>query len=230
MTQAHHPIPPGYLEDAQGRLVPEKMVRPHELQRDALVRDLVGRIEAARAQMAILKRDLLADVAAHIQLIAEAYDVKISGTNGNVSLASYDGRLKIERDIAERIQIGEQIQAAEELIREILDEIADPTAKAIVDRAFRRNRKTGELSPARLVDLISVQVDDERWERAVAAIRDAIQTVGTVTYFRAYRRDEPDQPWQMIPLDFSAIAPAPPATEANWPDAQERHTPVDLAA
>lgn len=208
------PIPPGYLQDAQGRLVPEHMVRPHELQRDALVRDLVGRIEAARDQMAVLKRDLLADVAAHIQLVAEAYDVRITGANGNVSLTSYDGRLKIERDIAERIQIGEQIQAAEELIREILDEIADPTAKAIVDRAFRRNRKTGELSPARLVDLISVKLEDERWERAVAAIRDAIQTVGTVTYFRAYRRDEPDQPWRMIPLDFSAIAPAP-ATVAS---------------
>ncbi len=222
-----HPIPPGYLEDAQGRLVPEKMVRPHELQRDALVRDLVGRIEQARAQMSVLKRDLLADVAAHIQLVAEAYDVRISGTNGNVSLTSYDGRLKIDRDIADRIQIGEQIQAAEELIREILDEIQDPIARAIVDRAFRRNRKTGELSAARLVDLISVKLDDERWERAVAAIRDAIQTVGTVTYFRAYRRDEPNEPWQMIPLDFSAIAPAPPATESASTDGP---TPIDLAA
>lgn len=212
--------PPGYLEDTQGRLVPEKNVRPHELLRDQLVRELVGRIAGARDQMARLKRDLLADIATHIQLVAEAYAVSIDGTNGNVVLASYDGRLKVERVIAERLQIGEQIQAAEALIREILDEIADPTAKAIVDRAFRRNRKTGELSPARLIDLISVQIDDERWARAVAAIRDAMQTVGTVTYFRAYRRDQPDQPWQLIPLDFSAIAPAPAgavAPSANAP-------------
>ena len=212
MSEAHT-IPPGYLEDAQGRLVPEKMVRPHEFQRDALVRDLVGRIDAARAELARLKRDLFADISAHIQLVAEAYDTKISGTSGNVVLTSYDGRLKIERVQGERIEIGEQIQAAEALIREILDEIQDPTARAIVDRAFRRNRKTGELSPARLIDLVSVQVDDERWERAVTAIRDAVQRAGSVTYFRAYRRDQPDQPWRLIPLDFSAIVPAPASVQ-----------------
>lgn len=207
-------IPAGYFEDSQGRLVPESMVRPHELQRDTLVRDLVERIEAARGQMALLKRDLLADVAAHIQIVAEEYDVKCTGRAGNVTLVSYDGRMKIERDVAERTQIGEQVQAAEELIREILDEIENPAAKAIVDRAFRRNRKTGELSTARLIDLVSVEIDDERWERAVRAIRDAIQSVGSVVYFRAYRRAEPDQPWQMIPLDFSAIPPAPPTPPA----------------
>lgn len=202
-------IPDGYLQDAQGRLVPLANIRPHELQRDQLVRDLVGRVLATQAQLAILKRDLLADVAAHIQLVAEGYGVQVSGTTGSLSLTSFDGRLKIERDQADRVQVGEQIQAAEALIREILDEILEPTARAIVDRAFRRNRKTGELSVARLVDLVSVEIDDDRWRRAVQAIRDSLQAVGTVTYFRAYQRQSADEAWEQIPLDFSAIRPAP---------------------
>lgn len=207
-THTNATIPDGYLQDAQGRLVPVANVRPHELQRDQLVRDLVGRVQGAQAALAVLKRDLLSDIAAHIQLVAEEYGAKVSGKAGNLTLVSYDGTLKIERDIAERLQIGEQIAAAEALIRQIVDEIADPTARAIVDRTFRRNRKTGELSPARLIDLVSVEIDDERWRRAVQAIRDSLQTAGSVTYFRAYRRDAPDQPWQQIPLDFSAITPA----------------------
>lgn len=201
-------IPEGYLEDAQGRLVPLANVPPHEVQRDAMVRELVARVEAAQALLAVIKRDLLGDVAAHIQLVAEKYGVTITGRNGSVTLTSYDGRMKIERSVDDRIEVGEQIHAAEELIRQILDEIADPTAKAIVDRAFRRNRKTGELSVSRLIDLVSVEIDDDRWRRAVSAIRDALRTTGTVTYFRAYRRDEPNQPWRQIALDFSTIAPA----------------------
>jgi hypothetical protein len=195
------------MEDSKGRLVPLTNVRPHDLQRDELVRDLVARCEAHRAEAADLKARLLDDIAAHIQLVAEKYDVQITGKAGNVSLVSYDGRLKVERVTAERISVGEQIQAAEHLVRQILDEIEEPTARAIVDRAFRRDRKTGELSASRLIDLIAVDIDDERWRRAVQAIRDALQTSGTATYFRAYRRDDQNAPWQQIAIDFSAVAP-----------------------
>ncbi len=200
-------IPEGYLEDAKGRLVHVDKVLPHDLQRDQLVRDLVKRCMAHQVEAADLKARLLDDIAAHIALVAEKYDVKITGTRGNVALTSYDGRLKVERVTAERISVGEQIQAAEHLVREILDEIEEPTARAIVDRAFRRDRKTGELSASRLIDLIAVDIDDERWRRAVQAIRDALQATGTATYFRAYTRHDSNDPWRQVQIDFSAVAP-----------------------
>ena len=208
------PIPSGYLQDSRGRLVPESQIKPHELHRDQLVRDLIDRALQAQAQLAEVKRDMLGDVEAHLQLVAEQYDVTLSGSGANVTLSSYDGLFKIERDVSDRLEIGEEIQAAEELIRQILDEIQDPTAKAIVDRAFRRHRKTGELSPSKLIDLAAVQLDDPRWLRAQQAIRDAIRATSTVTYFRAYRRETSDSPWQQIALDFSSIQPAPKETQA----------------
>jgi hypothetical protein len=207
MTDPARIIPAGYLEDAKGRLVAVDKVLPHDLQRDELVRDLVARCQAHSAEAADLKARLLDDVAAHIALVAEKYDVQITGARGNVALTSYDGRLKVERVTAERISVGEQIQAAEHLVREILDEIEEPTARAIVDRAFRRDRKTGELSASRLIDLIAVDIDDERWRRAVQAIRDALQATGTATYFRAYTRADSNDPWRQVQIDFSAVAP-----------------------
>ena len=39
----HDPIPAGYRRDAQGRLVPEAMIKPLDLARDQLVLDLVAR-------------------------------------------------------------------------------------------------------------------------------------------------------------------------------------------
>lgn len=208
------PPPPGFIEDSRGRLVHVDKVRPHELQRDQLVRDLVERCMTHSREAADLKARLLDDIAAHVALVAEEYGVQFGGERGNVQLTSYDGRLKVERAIAERITVGEQIQAAEHLVRQILDEIQEPTARAIVDRAFRRDRKTGELSAARLIDLIAVDIDDDRWRRAVQAIRDALQASGTATYFRAYWRNEPTDTWRQIPIDFSAVAPKRAEKEA----------------
>jgi len=213
---------PGYREDAQGRLVPEHMIRPHELQRDALVQELIARVEATAASLAATKAALLGDIAAHCALVAEQYGVAMAGDTGNVSLVSYDGRLKVERATADRITIGEEIQSAQALIGQILDEIDHPIARQIADRAFRRDRKTGELSAARLVDLVSLDIDDDRWRRAVLAIRDAMRATGTAVYFRAYRRPRADAQWEQIPLDFSAIRPAAGRAEAALPQTQSR--------
>lgn len=212
-------LPGTYFEDAQGRFVPEHMIRPHERQRDALVRELIGRCEATAASLAETKAALLADVAAHCSLVAEQYGVAMTGDTGNVSLVSYDGRLKVERATADRITIGEEIQPAQALIGQILDEIDHPIARQIAERAFRRDRKTGELSAARLVDLVSLDIDDDRWRRAVLAIREAMRSSGTTVYFRAYRRPRADAQWEQIPLDFSAIVPSPPKPRPAPPPA-----------
>lgn len=204
------PLPDGYIEDAQGRLVPLANLRPELVQADETVRDLAGRALAIQAQIAEVKRAFLDDIAAHCALVAERYGVALSGKDGNVVLTSYDGRFRVERVTADRLFIGEEILAAEQLIREMVDEIEDPVARTIVNRAFRRHRKTGELSFSRLVDLVAVEIDDPRWQQAVKAIREAMRTAGSVTYFRAYHRADPSAPWQQIQLDFSAIQPAVP--------------------
>lgn len=214
-------IPAGYLEDSQGRLVPVEKIRPEVVQADGLVKDLVGRALVVSGEMREVKRSFLEDIAAHVALVAERYQATITGKDGNVCLVSYDGLCKVERVTADRISIGEGILAAEQLIREIIDEIEDETARVIVDRAFRRHRKTGQLSAARLVDLVAVEIPDPRWQQAVRAIREAMHTAGSVTYFRAYRRASADGPWEFIPMDFSTVAPAV-RMDANWPDGIER--------
>jgi hypothetical protein len=203
-------VPPGYREDPRGNLVREANIHPRELLADQLVRDLVGRVQTAAADLSALKRDLLGDVAAFVALVVADYGAQVSGADGGVSLTTYDGRLKVERVRADRIQVGPEILAAEQLVREILSEITDPIAKPIAERAFSRHKKTGELSAAKLIALAGVEIDDPRWREAQRAIKDSLTATGTVTYFRAYRRSTSDQTWEQIPLDFSAIEPAAP--------------------
>ena len=211
--------PAGYREDPKGNLVAERNIHPRDLLADQLVRDLIGRVQDAAQFAADLKRDLLGDVSAYVQLVAADYGAVVTGADGSLSLTTYDGRLKIERARADRIVVGPEIIAAEALVREILDEIVDPVAKPIATRAFSRHRKTGELSAAKLIQLAGIEIDDDRWRSAQKAIKDALQVTGSVTYFRAYCRADPDKPWEQIPLDFSAIVPSParprPAPPAN---------------
>lgn len=209
MTNPALTLPAGYREDAKGNLVAERNIHPRELLADQLVRDLVHRAESAAAAQALLKRDLLDDVAAYIQLVAADFGAVVSGADGSVILTSYDGRLKIERTRADRIQVGPEIVAAEALVRQILDEITDPVARPIATRAFSRHRKTGELSASKLIQLAGIDIDDPRWRQAQQAIRAALQVVGSTTYFRAYQRERADLPWRHLAMDFSAVEPAP---------------------
>ncbi len=161
-------------------------------------------------------------VAEHVALVAQDYGADISGAGGDVRLQSYDGKLMIERTTADRVTVGEQIHAAESLVREYLADAtreATPALVAIVDRAFRRNAKTGQLNVARLLDFVAVRIDDPRWRQAQMAIRDSLRADSSVTYFRAYERDDATRPWRQIPLDFSRLGPVQPDAVARAIDA-----------
>ena len=219
-TETPPPIPAGSRAAAQGRLVPESIIPDHLLLRDDLVRELTQACTETSAQLAELKAQLLSRVAEHIALIAQEYDADITGRTGDVRLDSYDGRWRVERVSSQRTEVGEQIHAAEQLVRSYLAEEtagASDGVRAIVDRSFRRNPKTGELNVSRLMDFVAIEIDDKRWQEAQRAIRAALQSAGSVTYFRAYHRAEPDQNWRQILLDFSSIPPA--SQEADGGDA-----------
>jgi hypothetical protein len=125
--------PPGYREDPKGNLVREANIHPRDLLADQLVRDLVGRVLDAAAFAADLKRDLLGDVAAFVQLVAADYGAVVSGADGSLSLTTYDGRLKVERARADRIQVGPEILAAEQLVRELTEAGSDADFYKAVD-------------------------------------------------------------------------------------------------
>lgn len=194
---------PGYIEDSEGRLVPVDRANPARVLEDSVVRELCGMMVQLQTMAEVTKRTVAEQVAGLVGLLAEQYKERSEGRAGGVTLYSYDGRLKIERIFDDRFAVGPTMNAAEEIAREVIDEITDPTAKALAARAFRRNRRTGELSYSRLADLVEAEIDDPRWEQARQAIREAMRSVGKATYYRAYWREQSDQPWMQISADFS---------------------------
>lgn len=90
-------IPEGYMQNAQGCLVPLANIRPIDIERDALVKEKMEKIKALQAEMRAVKASLLSDVDAFVQLSGERYGVNAGGVKGNVQLLSFDGKYKLTR-------------------------------------------------------------------------------------------------------------------------------------
>ena len=199
-------IPPGHLRDAKGRLVPEAQIKAIDRTRDALVRELFVKAEALHKALADFKLAAFADIEAFVDLSAEQYGVSLGGTKGNVQLLSFDGTLRIQRAIAERIVFDERLQAAKALIDECLTEWtidARPEIALLVQDAFRVDN-AGNIRTGNVLALKRLQIEDERWQNAMQAIGDAVQVVGSKSYVRFHKRDS-NGCYQAFSLDLSGV-------------------------
>lgn len=200
-------IPDGFREDAQGRLVPESTIRPIDLQRDELVREIVAGARHVSEALADFKGRAFGDIEAFVQMSAEEYGVTIGGNKGNIQLVSFDGRYKVLRAKADEIQFDERLQAAKALIDQCLDEWSEgarPELKTMIHAAFEVD-KAGNINTGRILSLRRYQIEDERWKSAMKAIGEAVQVVGSRAYLRVYERVPGTDKYVSIPLDISGV-------------------------
>jgi hypothetical protein len=200
-------IPEGYMEDAQGRLVPEHLVKPVDQERDRLVKELIEAAKNLREAMARFKGQAFGDIEAFVELSAEQYGAKLGGKKGNVTLLTYDGRYKVQRAISESIAFDERLQAAKALIDECLSEWSEgakPELLTIVNDAFRADQK-GDIRTARVLALRRLEIADHRWKQAMQAIGEACQVVGSKSYVRFYERVGDTDQYHPISLDLASL-------------------------
>ena len=200
-------VPDGYMKNALGHFVPRANVREQDLLRDEIAKKVANRAIRLHQELTEFKKETLNELADLIKIAGERYEVTLGGKKGNVSISSYDGKYKIQRSVAERIQFTVEIEAAKTLINQCIarwSEGANEKIRAIVDRAFSKDRN-GQLKTAAVLDLMRLDIDDAEWKRAMDAIRDSIQTTGTAIYVRVYERIGDSDQYRAIPLDLAAV-------------------------
>ncbi len=203
----HPPIPPGYRKDAQGRLIAGETIKPIDLARDQLVSELVAGARAVREHLRSYKVRAFQDIAAFVQLSAEEYGVHLGGNKGNVSLLSFDGRYKVLRAISGDIVFDERLQAAKMLIDECLrdwTEGARAELRTLISDAFRVDQQ-GNIRTGNVLALRRLDITDPRWLRAMKAIGEAVQVVGSKSYIRVYERDDASGQYLPISLDIAGV-------------------------
>ena len=188
-------IPEGYMENAQGCLVPRANIRPIDIERDALVKEKMEKIKALQAEMRAVKASLLSDVDAFVQLSGERYGVRLGGVKGNVQLLSFDGKYKLCRDYGQLLTIDGCLR------RWCKD--SRPELRAVVEQAFKVDKK-GRINTGAVLGLRRIEIDDPDWKEAMRAITESLQVLDSRVYVRAYERNASGA-YQPISLDFANV-------------------------
>ena len=204
---ANQPIPAGYWQDASGSLIPESKIKDIDKLRHQVVTDLCVMAEKSRDGLADFKARAMQEVAALVSTSMEQYGVKAGGEKGNVTLISFDGRYKLVRSMQDKLTFGEQLMAAKALIDECVHEWAlnaDDNIKVLVNHAFQTD-KEGKINTGRVLGLRRLEIRDAKWQSAMQAIADSIQTASTKPYVRFYKRNDTTGEYQPISLDVAAV-------------------------
>lgn len=203
-------IPEGFWENAQGALVPQSNVKDIDKLRDQTVRNLFEAAEAVHEALAELKQCGFEEFSTFIQISADQYRVNLGGTKGNVTLMSFDGRLKIQRNMADNIRFDEKLQVAKQLIDECLEEWTVDSrdeVKVIINKAFEVD-KQGKLSTSKILALRNLKIEHPKWKLAMTAIADSIEVIGSKAYLRFFKRNDENGEYIPMSLDIASIQPS----------------------
>lgn len=215
VVKEHHPHPVGdgrqviagteYLSDPKGSLVPVQLVKPQHLLEDEVVRKIIGYALSLSDQVARFKGHTFEDLSEFEALLDQEYGTTKGGAKGNKTFMSHDGLYKVQIAVADHVEFGPELQIAKSLVDECLNEWsaeAREELRAVVTRAFNTD-KAGQINRSEIFSLLRLEIADDRWKRAMKAIRDAMRVVGSKTYVRCYHRPTQDAGWQAITIDLA---------------------------
>jgi hypothetical protein len=199
-------IPPGYLTNGQGHLVPSELVSEIDKTRNDLVMNIVNKANELRGLLYEFKAEAFGDIQAFAELSAEKYGIKLGGIKGNISLSSFDGRYQVKLSQADVKIFDERLHAAKELVDLCIHRWTEGSRieiKALVEHAFQTD-KEGKISLGRIYTLMNLDIQDEQWQQAMQALKDSMQVVSTTAYLRIYERDDKGK-FEQLALDLAGV-------------------------
>jgi len=194
-----------WMCDAKGGMLPLELIKPADKLEDETVRKIMNYARDLSAQVARFRGHTMTDLGEFDALLDQEYGLKKGGKKGNRTYQTFDGLMKVSVSVADFVDFGPQLQVAKTLIDECLNEwSADsrPEIRAIVTRAFNTD-KEGQINRSEIFMLLRLQIEDERWLRAMEAIRDAMRVTGSKEYVRFYERRRITDPWSAVTIDLA---------------------------
>ena len=127
---------------------------------------------------------------------------------GNFTWKNFDGSIKIECSVSERIEFDDlTITACKDKLNEFLDENVESKedfVKQMVVDAFETSK--GKLDAKKVMSLLRYRskIKASKFQEALNLLESAIRRPESKTYFRVWIKDEEGK-YQSIELNFSAI-------------------------
>lgn len=194
-----------FMRDARRNLMAYGTIKAQRVLEDEMVRKVMFYARDLSDQIRRFKGHTFEDLAAFQSLLEQQYGVPPGDGKGNCTYTSYDDTLKVEVKIADQIAFGPELQAAKRLVDECLKEWGADSHEALrslVNRVFSVE-KEGQINRGELFSMLAMEIADERWQRAMDAIRDSIRVIGTKAYLRFRFRDA-DGAWSTVSLNVAS--------------------------
>lgn len=199
-------IPPGFMKNGQGHLVPVELIKDVDIIRDELVKGIMDNAKALIPDISKFKAGTMADIENFIEISADDHQTKWGGQKGNVSLTSYDGHYKVMLAIDDQVIFNEKLQVAKQIIDECTHEWtkdSSPEIKVLIEGAFQTD-KAGNISTGRILALRQLDIKHKKWQEAMKAINESIVIMSSKFYLRLYERDDKDK-YKQISFDLAAV-------------------------
>jgi hypothetical protein len=195
------------MTDSNGHKVPLKYVCAYDKARDKATRRILARFEKARATLEAVVADSIKD-------LDELAKLKESlGEKGNFSARSFDGLIQVSIRQQYKIRLDERVIRARELMLEYVGSVLDrvngvdvSALRLLVNDAFKANSQ-GFLSTGRILSLIRMEVNNEKWREAKMILQDALKPEKGKQYLICERRKTTQGDFRAIRLDIADCWP-----------------------
>lgn len=194
-----------FMVNAKGDMVALANVKAADKLQDETVRKIIGFAIELSAQINRFRTHTMLDLGSFDALLEQEYGAKIGGKKGNRTYKTFDGLMQVKVQVADQIDFGPELQIAKTLLDACMTEwTADsrPEIQSIITRAFNTD-KEGQINRAELFMLLRLDIEDERWQRAMEAIRNSIRVTGSKEYIRFYHRASINDQFQAITIDLA---------------------------
>lgn len=194
-----------FMINAKGDHIALSNVKAADKLQDETVRKIIGFAIQLSAQINRFRAHTMLDLGAFDALLAQEYGTKVGGKKGNRTYQTFDGLMQVKVQVADQLDFGPELQIAKSLLDECMTEwTADsrPEIQSIITRAFNTD-KEGQINRSELFMLLRLDIEDERWQRAMEAIRNSIRVTGSKEYIRFYHRASINDQFQAITIDLA---------------------------
>jgi hypothetical protein len=198
-------VPDGYRRNAHGALIPTRSIKPEHLLEDELALKLTARARALSRLLALFKAEAFAEVDAYLDLLSQQYGAKAGGVRGNLTLSAFDGSVKVQVAIGDRIELGPELQVAKTLIDGCIrgwSAGAGDNLRTVVMDAFQVD-KEGRIDTQRILALRRLDIADAQWKQAMEAISNSVRVTRSKRYVRFYERRGQDTAVAQVPMDLA---------------------------
>lgn len=193
--------------DKSGIEIPAKFVRTVDRKRDQVVNSIIRDALKLQEQLARFKQKTTQKIMDFMAYSAEDSGVKYGGKKGNVTLSSFDSNKKVEINVHQYVELNEKLILAKKIIDECLQDWGEGSSQEIVliiNQVFQVDKK-GKVSIQGLLTLRTLNIKNEKWQKAMNLISDGLTVTASKQYLRFQQRKGAGKNWESILLDLAKI-------------------------